>query len=262
MLKGWQMIKREKRFFTGYMEKISIYIFFKKHSSNENVKNFQDDWEGRCLFSNKNTASGGVMIVFNTIFEYKLENVITDSDGRYLICTIVVNNEQIVLGNYYGLNSDELYPLEDFCSKVNQFDDLPMILGGDWNMVMDKIDKKGGSLVLTHKKNRERLRQFIDRNELVDIWRICNPIEQRYSWRQRSPAVHCRLDFFLVSVGLGNINRKTDISYGFKSDHSFISLENDKQNLKRGKGFYKFNTSLLLDSTFKEKLQKLIPEKG
>jgi hypothetical protein len=121
--------------------------------------------------------------------------------------------------------------------------------------------RKGGSLILTHKKNRERLRQFIDRNDLVDICRIVNPIEQRYSWRQRSPAVHCRLDFFLVSVGLGNITRKTDISYGFKSDHSFISLEIDKQNLKRGKGFYKFNTSLLLDSTFKDKLQKLIPEK-
>jgi hypothetical protein len=46
-----------------------------------------------------------------------------------------------------------------------------------------------------------------------------------------------------------------------KSDHSIITLEIDKQNVKRGKGFHKFNTSLLLDSTFKEKLQKLIPEK-
>ena len=117
---------------------MNIYFLQETHSSNENVKFFQNDWEGRCLFSNKNTASAGVMILFNTNFEYKLENVVTDSDGRYLICTIVVNNEQIVLGNYYGLNSDELYLLEDLCSKVNQFDDLPMILGGDWNMVIDK----------------------------------------------------------------------------------------------------------------------------
>ena len=94
------------------------------------------------------------MPLFNANFEYKLENVVTDSDGRYLICTIVVIIEQIVLGNYYGLNSDELYLLEDFCRKVNQFYDLPMILGGDWNMVMDNIDKKGGSLVLTHKKKQ------------------------------------------------------------------------------------------------------------
>ena len=33
------------------------------------------------------------MILFNTNFEYKLENVITNSDGKYLICTIVVNND-------------------------------------------------------------------------------------------------------------------------------------------------------------------------
>jgi exonuclease III len=121
---------------------MNIYFLQETHSSNENVNFFQNDWEGRCLFSNKNTASAGVMILFNTNCEYKLENVVTDSDGRYLICTIAVNNEQIVLGNYYGLNSDELYLLEDLCSKVNQFDDLPMILGGDWNMVMDTIDKK------------------------------------------------------------------------------------------------------------------------
>ena len=71
------------------------------------------------------------MPLFSANFEYKLENVVTDSDGRCLICTIVVNNEQIVLGNYYGLISDELYLLECICNKVDQFDDLPMILGGD-----------------------------------------------------------------------------------------------------------------------------------
>ena len=70
------------------------------------------------------------------------------------------------------------------------------------------------------------------------------------------------LIFFIISVGLGNITRKTDISYGFKSDHSFLSLEIDKQQLKRGKGFYKLNTSLLLDNNYKDKLQRLILEKS
>ena len=69
---------------------MNIYFLQETHSSNENIKNFQDDWEGKCIFSNKNTASDGVMILFNSNFEYKLENVLTDSDGRYLICIIVV----------------------------------------------------------------------------------------------------------------------------------------------------------------------------
>ena len=73
----------------------------------------------------------------------------------------------------------------------------------------------------------------MDRNDLIDIWKIRNPMEKRYSWRQKYPNIQCRLDSFLISVGLGNITRKTDISYGFKSDHSFILLEIDKQNLKK-----------------------------
>ena len=67
----------------------------------------------------------------------------------------------------------------------------------------------------------------------VDIWRIFNPSEKRYSWRQKSPAIHCKLDFFIISVGLSNITRKIYISYGFKiDDQSFLSLEIDKQQLK------------------------------
>ena len=198
------------------------------------------------------------MILFNSNFDYEIEDYIKDNDGRFLICILKVNNEKILLVNYYGLNSDEIYLLEDFCNRIEQFNDMPIACGGDWNLIMENIDKKGGSSVLTHKKNREHLRQFMDRNDLIDIWRIRNPMEKRYSWRQKYPNIQCRLDSFLISVGLGNITRKTDISYGLKSDHSFILLEIDKQNLKRGKGFYKFNTSLLLDDKFIENLQKLI----
>jgi exonuclease III len=50
-----------------------------------------------------------------------------------------------------------------------QFNDMPIVCGGDWNLIMENIDKKGGSSVLTHKKNREHLRQFMDRNDLIDI---------------------------------------------------------------------------------------------
>jgi hypothetical protein len=39
-------------------------------------------------------------------------NVIKDNDGRFLICTVVINQEKIVLTNYYDLNSDEIYLLK------------------------------------------------------------------------------------------------------------------------------------------------------
>jgi hypothetical protein len=68
---------------------------------------------------------------------------------------------------------------------------MPIVCGGDWNLIMENIDKKGGSSLLTHRKNREHLRQFMDRNDLIDIWRIRNPMEKRYSWRQKYPICNC-----------------------------------------------------------------------
>ena len=38
--------------------------------------------------------------------------------------------------------------------------------------------------------------------ELCDVWRIFNPDFERYTWRQRQPEIHCRLDFFLVSQSI------------------------------------------------------------
>lgn len=261
-VKGLANDKKRKEIFYWLKEKkMNIYFLQETHCNNETESKFQSDWGDKCIFSNKNSQSAGVMILFNSNFDYEIEDYIKDNDGRFLICILKVNNEKILLANYYGLNSDEIYLLEDFCNRIEQFNDMPIVCGGDWNLIMENIDKKGGSSVLTHKKNREHLRQFMDRNDLIDIWRIRNPMEKRYSWRQKYPNIQCRLDSFLISVGLGNITRKTDISYGLKSDHSFILLEIDKQNLKRGKGFYKFNTSLLLDDKFIENLQKLIQEK-
>ena len=72
-VKGLANDKKRKEIFHWLNEKnMNIYFLQETHCSNENVKNFQDDWEGRCLFSNKNTASAGVMILFNTNFEYKV----------------------------------------------------------------------------------------------------------------------------------------------------------------------------------------------
>jgi hypothetical protein len=38
-------------------------------------------------------------------------------------------------------NSDEIYLLEDFCNRIEQFNDMPIVCGGDWNLIMENIDK-------------------------------------------------------------------------------------------------------------------------
>jgi hypothetical protein len=95
-------------------------------------------------------------------------------------------------------------------------------------------------------------------NNLTDVWRTLNPELERYTWRQKTPNIQCRLDFFLISIGLLNVVNNVDIIYGYKSDHSFISVEIEKNSFARGKGFSKLNTSLLLDKDYVELIRKLI----
>ena len=59
--------------------------------------------------------------------------------------------------------------LASFIDDIDNFNDKLLICRGDWNLVLDEKDKKGGSTKLSHTKNREKLKSFIDRNNLTDV---------------------------------------------------------------------------------------------
>ena len=89
------------------------------------------------------------------------------------------------------------------------------------------------------------IQDFSENLGLTDIWRLFNPETKRYTWRQNQPALHCRLDFFLVSESSLCDVTHADIVLGFKADHSMITLNVALHSNPRGKGFWKLNTSLL-----------------
>ena len=85
--------------------------------------------------------------------------------------------------------------------------------------------------------------------DLIDIWPIRNPEVKRFTWRQKKPLIHRRLDFWLISAACQEDIEKSDIS--INSDHSAATLHFssvDKQ--KYGPSFWKFNASLVNDTNF------------
>ena len=79
-------------------------------------------------------------------------------------------------------------------------------------------DKKGG-LANTHKKSLKVINRFSEDLDLIDVWRVQNPELRRFTWRQRNPEIHYRLDFFLVTQGTLCSAINTDIVPGYKTDH-------------------------------------------
>lgn len=86
---------------------------------------------------------------------------------------------------------------------------------------------------------------------MTDVWRTLNPELERYTWRQKTPII-------LISIGLLNVVNNVDIIYGYKSDHSF---KIEKNSFARGRGFFKLNTSLLLDKDYVELIRQFFNTK-
>ena len=69
-----------------------------------------------------------------------------------------------------------------------------------------------------------------------------------------------RLDYFLIS---NNISPWTEDAYllpGFRSDHSQVGIIINPCNTERGRGVWKFNTKLLDNTEFIEKINMVIDD--
>ena len=71
-----------------------------------------------------------------------------------------------------------------------------IILGGDFNLVMNVTKDKEGGKLTKHRDSLKVIQNIRDSLDLTDIWRDLNPEGRRYTWRQNKPEIHCRLDFF------------------------------------------------------------------
>ena len=67
-----------------------------------------------------------------------------------------------------------------------------------------------------------------------------------------------RLDYFLISFSLLPYVQNAAIFSGAFSDHSGISLDIDFSRFQQGRGFWKFNASLLKDPAYVEIIKDVI----
>ena len=128
-----------------------------------------------------------------------------------------------------------------------------IITGSDFNCILnsDNMDKKGGNIG-TRDKVVSKINDIIDVFDLIDIWRLQNPTQHRFTWRQNNSLVQCRLDYFLISNSLHECVKDTYYTCTLMyMDHSAIMLNIQLQkDYKTGPGHWKFNNSYLDNDVF------------
>ena len=234
-----------------------VTLLQETHSLEKYEKQWKAEWGSDIIFSHGSYNSCGVAILLDSKFDYKIKDVQRDKNGRLLIVTIDINDETYVLINVYAPTKNHPNEQNIFFSILNRelskYAGSNIIIGGDFNVCMNpEIDKMGGKKDKIS-STQKQLYSMLETHDIIDAWRVLNENEKRFTWRSttKQGRVACRLDLWLISSHLMFDIANVQIVPSIKTDHSLITLSLFlKKTPKRGKGFWKFNNSLLIDKEY------------
>ena len=117
------------------------------------------------------------LIAFRKGIKYKVIEKYIDTEGRYIVLNLLLNNSPVVLMNYYAPNqeAEQLKVLDRLTHILDQLDmaqDTIFIWSGDFNMTFDiDLDADGGSPKL-YIKSVSKLLSVMSEIGPCDIYRV------------------------------------------------------------------------------------------
>ena len=167
-------------------------------------------------------------------------------------------DRDFLIVSLYEPNRDDPEFYAEFEERINDVGFENIIIGGDWNLVLDYTLDHYNYKHHNNIKAQEQVDNLMINLDLLDIWRELYPEMRRYTWRRNTPLQQSRLDFFLISDLLFTFVTNADIKAGYRTDHSMITLTLTLGKESKDKLLWKFNNSLLKDKLFAEEINDVI----
>ena len=98
-----------------------------------------------------------------------------DDSGRFILCDLKTNGKIITLTNIYAPNKDNPAFVKNLFDHLQYFEGDEIIIGGDFNLVLDVEKDKKGDLSKIHHNAQKTILKICDNLDLVDAWRISIP---------------------------------------------------------------------------------------
>ena len=184
--------------------KNGVAFFQETHSIESDILLWKKEWNGNLFINHGTSNSKGVMIALSSELECEILKYDCDEEGRLQILSLNYENEKFLLVNIYNENTEQkqIDLIIKLLTKLENFGELgdhKLIFGGDWNFIFNiDLDANRGSPTLKRKTIAEVIK-LSEKYDLLDIFRIRNPEKRRFSFRQPTPKLQRRLDFFLIS---------------------------------------------------------------
>ena len=105
------------------------------------------------FFSSFSSASTGVCILFNDNFQFEIIRKFFDQEGRFIIIDMKIDNKILTLVNIYAANNNNPTFFQNLIDRILSFEWEEVIMGGDFNLVMDIQKDKNGGNATTHRNS-------------------------------------------------------------------------------------------------------------
>ena len=192
--------KRKDVFNWLRQKKYSIYCLQDIHIDEKNKENFEKDWGSRLFFSSKSSKSRGVAVLFSDESTYEVKNIEKDDNGNMIMLDLETNSLNFTLCVVYGPNKDNPDFYESIKRRIKQRDNTPVVICGDWNLVLNQAKDTHGYIHVNNPKSKAYVQHMMEELELIDTWRSENENIKKYTWFSgKRPLKMARLDFFLVT---------------------------------------------------------------
>ncbi len=168
------------------------------------------------------------------------------------------------LCNLYAPTKDHKLDQNNFTelikNKLAPFETDNIILSGDLNIYLDPQLAKMDNM--SNKNDnpfyRKEIHAVMEAICLTDFFMDLYPNIRWYTWHARGKS-SCPY-YWLISEHLSNQISSYNILPGLHSDHCILKLNIGINKTIRGKGYWKFNISLLHDPNYINEIKKIIQE--
>ena len=227
-------------------------------------KKWKEEWsndETDSLWSLGTNKQKGVAILINPRLKREgisYSNAVIDANGRYIKIIVNIDGALYRLVCIYAPANDKARARVNFFIHLNdkvlkdEFD-CENIMGGDYNCTLNPDIDRMNCIGENNDLGQIDLYRLIKAHELEDVWRRTYPNNKEYTWY--GPGKASRIDYWLTSKSLNCQIQEVSNCHAPLTDHRMITLKLRTNEVKRGKGVWKLNTSLLFDIEYKQEVR-------
>ena len=251
--------KRRKLFHYFHNKEFHILLLQETHMVKNQMHIYKSQWGGKIYVSNGDSNARAVAIMVKRGVKFKVNKIFKDNAGRIVIVDGEYENRGIKITPIYAPNVDDPAFMRSCTDLIDSIETQTLIIGGDFNFVMDlNIDKVGGNFT-THHKTVTVFKKYAEAKDLVDVWRTQHPKDKNYTWYCKKPYMAKRLDYLFCTTDIMTLV-KSDIHPKFSTDHCPVSMTIKLNAIERGCGFWKLNTSALSDNNYVQDMNNSIED--